>query len=531
MALSSQQPVPLCLSLAQKEPLSLDLKHRRHVEASQGSSSTRGHLQEGALAPKKRDGRSGSLIVSFLYLIIYFTASPLLCLCNKRLFGGPAKDLPLCCCLLQQLILCGCLLLSSLAGFSSQQQQQQQEGFLMQRERQQQHSQQEQQQQQQQQQQLQQHLVSKGTANRSCLPTLSFKEQLQLAVPYVLMLWSSNCCLAVSSLSSYQIARCSAVPVALLLEILGLFPSHPSAAAAAAATAAAAAATATATAAERTTEGDSRLGQLLCRLVETAAAIRDRAQAVGLLRAFSALAVAAGLAAAAADGEALQPRAAALGLTASVAGTVYMHLARDCIRKGSDTSAATPPAAAAPAAAAAAAAAAAGQKALSQWGDRRDSSEGPWGSSRGRQEAAIALHVASLAALLLMPLAALSQEPQLLLQRLQHQYQQQQQQQQLPVMQLLLLLLLSGCLAASLPVCTYACLRRLSPLACCIAGFSKAALQMLLSPLLARETVSTATSTGCCCCLIGSLAFCISSIYKQKETERRQGRDGRGTED
>ncbi|KAL8445086.1 hypothetical protein Emed_005886 [Eimeria media] len=438
------------------------------------------HLDDQLQAPHRQQGDSP--IAVGVYLAGYLLASPLLSLCNKRLYGGPAKNLGLTCCLLQQLILCCCLLLCN-----SQPQQPLKPQL-------------------QQQQELQQQQKQKRGVRRQETGTapvsVSFRQQLQLACPYVLMLWSSNACLAVSSLASYQIARCSSIPIALLLEVLAVSACDPSPSPAAAAAAAAA-------------KGGL---PLLQRVGETLRALRTRAAAVGGLRAFSALAVAAGLAAAAADGDSLQPHAAFLGVAASAAGAIYLQLASSCFRIRAQAPAA---AAATPVAAAAAAAAAAASpaKAAVPDGFRAGAAAAAGGDVRGRQEIAVAQRVALLSILLLLPVVAVSQEPQQLLLRLQ---QQQQQQQGVVRSSDLLLLVVSGCLAALLPLCTYGCLRGLSPLACCVAGFTKMAAQMLLSPWLAQETLSVSTAAGCCCCLVGSLAFCLSSHRRQTAKHEKQ---------
>ncbi|KAL8450672.1 hypothetical protein Emag_003112 [Eimeria magna] len=323
------------------------------------------------------------------YLAGYLLASPLLSLCNKRLYGGPAKNLGLTCCLLQQLILCCCLLLcrsQSQQSLEPQLQLQQQEL-----------------------QQQQKRGVRKQETGMALL-SVSFRQQLQLACPYVVMLWTSNACLAVSSLASYQIARCSSIPIALILEVLAVSAYEPSPPPAAAATAAATAA------------AKGGLTLLLQRVGETLRALRTRAAAVGGLRAFSALAVSAGLAAAAADGDSLQPHAAFLGVAASAAGAVYLQLASSCFRIRAQAPAA---AAATPAAAAAAPAAASTAKAAAS-GDLRLAAAAAAGrDERGRQEIAVAQRVALLSILLLLPVIAVSQEPQQLLLRLQKQQQQQ----------------------------------------------------------------------------------------------------------
>ncbi|KAL8273905.1 hypothetical protein Esti_002228 [Eimeria stiedai] len=429
-------------------------------------------LQSQRGAPQKqREARNGDSPVAVgVYLAGYLLASPLLSLCNKRLYGGPAKNLGLTCCLLQQLILCCCLLLCKSQPqqpLTPQLQQLQEE------------------------QEQQQKWGDRRQETGTVLVSVSFRQQLQLACPYVLMLWSSNACLAVSSLASYQIARCSSIPIALLLEVLAV-SSHEASPSAAAA------------------EGGAAL--LLQRMGKTLRALRTRAVAVGGLRTFSALAVAAGLAAAAADGDSLQPHAALLGVAASAAGAVYLQLASSCFRIRPQAPAA---AAARPTAAAAVSAASAAKAAALE-----DPRPAAGGDERGRQEIAVAQRVALLSILLLLPVLVLSQEPQQLMLRLQ----QQQQHEESVSPSDLLLLVVSGCLAGLLPLCTYGCLRGLSPLACCVAGFTKMAAQMLLSPWLAQEALSVSTAAGCCCCLVGSLAFCLSSHKRQSGKQRDEQR-------
>ncbi|KAL8440323.1 hypothetical protein Efla_001165 [Eimeria flavescens] len=323
--------------------------------------------------PEATRGRFGAPGV--VYLVAYLVVSPLLSACNKRLYGGAAKSLHLSCCLLQQLILCCCLFIYGRSAARPQQQQQRQ---------------------QQQQQEVE------GRKGEEAGLGVSLLQQLQLACPYVLMLWCSNACLAVSSLASYQVARCSSIPIALFLEVCSVSPAAAAAA------------------------GGRCRSPLFEGLKQRLRLVKEKAAGVGGLRALSAVAVAAGLAAATLDGNSLQPHAALLGVAASAAGAVYLQLASECfaIRSQPQNPSPLPP----PPAAAAAAAP----------------------DNRSSQEIAVAQRVAVLSILLLLPLIAVSQEPQQLLLRIQ---QQQQQQQGLEASDVLLLLL-SGCLAALLPLCT-----------------------------------------------------------------------------
>ncbi|CBZ54105.1 conserved hypothetical protein [Neospora caninum Liverpool] len=87
------------------------------------------------------------------------------------------------------------------------------------------------------------------------------------------------------------------------------------------------------------------------------------------------------------------------------------------------------------------------------------------------------------------------------------------------------LLLCSGLLASLIPLTSYFCFRHLSPLSCCIVGFFKSSVQILVSPLLlgeARPSLVACLAANLCLlgCGIYALDSCRSMTKQFKEGER-----------
>lgn len=499
----------------------------------------------------RRCCHSGSLFVinphqlrSLVALCFYFAASPLLCICNKILFSGAAAGLPLCCCALQQFTCC-CLLVGVKLVSGWKWKESGRKGLnrfaswhLV---------------------PVSIHLINGNGVSKAF-------EVLTAAACFVSMLVATNRCLSAASISAYQIARCSSIPTALLLEVLGVLPAAH-----------------TPPNDSRNVPHDTNLSEAGCvgeyrpqkvsiytTITKSPAAIcavfsrvtavvsiemEKRRQRIRPIRFAAAAVTAAGMAAAVADGHTLQLHAAGWGVCASLAGCIYMQLLRKRLLQGGLLACEEEPSTTGNTLEANAAS----RSEMSQCQRHYALLRGPrltpqpkattkyahsevpplhgHGGGRGErgkymadfgEEVSATMKTTGVAAFLLIPLVLASGELTVLRSRL-------NTFRWLPldrpimaaasageISSALVLLLLSGILAACLSVCTHTSLRGLSPVACCITGFCRTALQLLLSPLLQKETLSPGAVAGCCCCLVGAMAFCLDSIANEKGRRQSQ---------
>ncbi|KYK65072.1 putative transmembrane protein [Toxoplasma gondii TgCatPRC2] len=80
------------------------------------------------------------------------------------------------------------------------------------------------------------------------------------------------------------------------------------------------------------------------------------------------------------------------------------------------------------------------------------------------------------------------------------------------------LLLCSGLLAALMPLTSYICFRHLSPLSCCVVGFFKNSVQLLVCPLLRGETPPTRIARfSATLCLLGCGLYALDSCLTMRQ--------------